>query len=374
MTISAVYRVSGVPVLLSDYLVTGSGAEIKHRTIPSVVDVADFLPPDWLIGVTDLRSKVYKPHENLLISGSGSGLSVAQVFNRLRRSKPIANRSGLGEVFGAINDLDSDLMACVIVGWLVADGEPASFRWNSRGGDLRWDENYIEGSGGPLLLDIAWARNTLDFGSEYLFELVAEYCLTQTGTLLSNEIPNGKTLESLCGGGYDLYIWDGQRFVRIEDITYLFINLESAADIRLHDQDSNHWPLVLKHAYLGELAVEKVLILDNVLGVRSDPAERAALIFPLIRPIGTMPNLDELDLTKVPWESRYIVVCMFGKNQRAEPEVFVAVVMGQEAAMFQFHYRETETEGVSELRLGLPMQIWTNIVSAARSQFATGRH
>lgn len=158
MTLAAAYRVGRVPVLLSDTLVSGVG-EKAHQPIATRVDLEEPLPSEWLVPVTGLSRKSVVIGGKLAVAAAGNGLGAAVVCSRLKTilGGHTLNAAMLSEALRSIDDARSEATSCTLVGWLGAVDECRSFSWDSRTPEsIRWDEDFIAGSGEQLFRQLAW--------------------------------------------------------------------------------------------------------------------------------------------------------------------------------------------------------------------------
>lgn len=363
MTLAAAYRVGRVPVLFSDTLVSGIG-EKPHQPIATRVDLEGPLPGDWLVPVTGLTRKSVVIGERLAVAAAGNGLGAAVVCGRL---KAILDGQSLtaATLFNALRSIDdarSESTSCTLVGWLGAVDECRSFHWNSRTPDtIRWDEDFISGSGEQLFRQLAWGRHQRDMPVSS-FDDAQHYALMQVASLLLNEITNGATITNLVGGGYDVWIWDGARFRHGAEVSFLFLSIEWLRSRSKTMQDPA--PVLITQKQIEECLAVRVVLPPNQVNAKPDRGERVAIIAPLSavgrKHLFSRPH----DQGEAPHFGGRVFVIITGMGPNG-PEHWSAGVDHAQASQFRL-----ESDPASgKVRFWLPSEVLDAMAAAAERQF-----
>lgn len=280
MTLAAAYRVGQVPVLLSDTLVSGVG-EKPHQPIATRVDLEEPLPGDWLVPVTGLIRKSVVIGERLAVAAAGNGLGAAVVCGRLKTilDGQALTVATLSNALCSIDDARSEATSCTLVGWLGAVDECRSFSWDSRTpAAIRWDEDFMSGSGEQLFRQLAWGPCQREMLVSS-FDDAQHYALMQVSSLLLNEITNGAPIANLVGGGYDVWIWDGARFRHGAEVSFLFLSIEWLRSRAKSMQDPA--PVLITQKQMEDCLVVRAVLPPNQVEAKPDRGERVAIIAPM---------------------------------------------------------------------------------------------
>lgn len=367
MTIAAAYKIGQIPALLSDVLMSGLG-DGQHQPIVTRVDLNEALPPEWEVKVTGLYRKSLVIGPTLAIAVAGNGLTASVVFRALKDAFSEDSPSKLAlEVF--LSNLDGVAKpACTLVGWLVADGVPRSFRWQSdQASTIEWDDDFVIGSGGDLLRTIAWSSRQTEWHAITTFDHAQHYGLMQISSLLVNELSNGQPVQNLFGGGYDLLLWDGARFRHASSTSFIFLSRAYLQSQTKSLRDAA--PIVLRQTEVEDCLVLRALIAENQLGVTSDRHERSAVIAP-ITSLGRQHTLSRShDWDDTPLIADRVFVVIVGEGPTGQIEHWSGGVRDEEARMFRIE----KVEGTGRVRFMLPIQILDNMMAVAEAQFTRSR-
>lgn len=360
MTLNAAYRCGGIPILISDFLVTNQGAG-DHIVIPSIEDISKVLPDQYQKSFSLVRkTKLILP--NFVITGSGDGDAIEAVFRRL--STFCWPEFGIADLQSYL-DTQTGIGACTIVGHLVDLAGTHTFRWQSSTNTFETGDRFIEGRGRTLFLDVL---PTIDLGPiapGFELEVCTEAAVNAVATLMANELKQSNTLLSGFGGGYDIYIFAKGEFKLLDEIVYLFyqIWLQSADTIRC-----SQLPVYWKISYLNQTALLLSFITHNgIVNLAVPPQQRIALVHPVILADRTpIPNIliKELDL-----RGKIYGIGLIGKHKSGADEVFTAVVQGAGAQDFNIKLTGKTKDGLDEVRFECPDVIMNNISAAAFVKF-----
>lgn len=368
MTISAAYRIGRVPALLSDVLISGSSGK-DHQPIPTRVDLNDPLPLDWLVTVNGLIRKSAVICPNVAVAVAGNGLAASVICRELKEhfadQRPDA--ATFADKLSSMQDALSEVTRCTLVGWIMEDTSARSFEWDSGTPDMiLWDQDFIIGSGADLFQKIAWSAGQRQWDGVDGFDHAQHYALTQVSSLLVNEISNGAPIRNLFGGGYDLLLWDGERFRHGGDVTFLFLSIEwLRAPIKRMDDPA---PVLFRQTEVEDCLVMRMLLPANQLGVASDNHERAAVIAP-ITSLGRQHRLTRPhDWSEIKHFADRIFVVIAGTAPDGTPEHWSAGVRDDEARLFKLD----TNPATGQTRFYLPITVMQNMLAAAERQFSRG--
>lgn len=367
MTINAVFKCGTVPILIADFVVTHTGNNEQHIVVPTFVEIDKLLPPEWQRQIGSASRKTFLASPNLLVAASGNMIAIKSVFDELgkRFSKAKPNLVSLKSVLSEIDDLRS--LSCVLVGWIVENGELLSIRWDSLVYEkLEVGGEYYEGSGAEHFRDLAGWPNTLYPHPDHLFTHAAELCLHRLGTLYANELKYGSTLLAGYGIGYDLFIYANQKFNLVNDVTYLMFSLH-LADSDLMDLWLN--PIVLKtfHAR-GFGFVRCILNLNNALGVRGRDFQQVTVSSPLYK-IKTFHKFSR-KLINTSLDSEFYVLGFTGKTRSGKEEVWTEVISGDDAGRLRITKNE-HSDTHDKINFTVPGDLMDKFLCNAFHSFST---
>jgi len=373
MTLSAIFRVGGIPCLISDFLVTGNGP--VEISVPTYLNVEKVLP----IGAAKITGLVRKSaliSPGLVVAGSGNGSSAQRAIQRLFANfegKKIT-RPELQDVLAHMDDLAKSNLACKLIGWLVDDEKPVSFRWDSGVfKHLTFGEDFVEGSGKALYEEVAPKPALQSVSATEPFEGAAEFCVHQTATLWANELLRGNTLSSRFGVGYDIFIFDAGRFRLVEDVTYLLFKLEFRQAVN-GGVTYRVWtpPILTKQFHIEEHCLIRVFLPPNMMGITPSESERMGTVPPLVKSSTPVTPRTATQFRDMPLTSSRYGCCWFGETEGGLPEVFTAVASRSDAAQFKIYVAGKHEDGLDEIKFELPPLIMTNMVTAAVRAFERG--
>ena len=365
MTLAAAYRVGKTPVLLSDFLTSGQVRNGKHAEIPTRVDLTEPRPLDWQIEVKGMVRKTVKICDNLAVAIAGSILGAMVVTNKLLEqfADQCPDRIEFAEYLAGIDDAKPIATEVTLVGWLVEDEEPHSFRWTSTSPEeLDWGEDYLTGSGTALFQQLAWRKDQRDWQLTDSFDHARRYVWQQVANMLVNEITNGATVQNLFGAGYDITIWDGKRFRSGNDLTFLFISLDWLQSKVKNINDLS--PTLIRYAEIEDCVVVRSLLGPQI-AAQADKHERVAIIAPLSvnatthRFAGSW-NWEEIDHFTDP-----VFIVVIGVGPNGTPEHWSGSARGNDAKAFML--KRNEVNG--KVQFWLPQVVMDGVRAAAEQQF-----
>jgi len=371
MTLNAVFRVDGIPCLIADFVATGTAVE--GQEVPTYPDTDAALSAEPF-KVVELTRKATWIAPGFVVAASGNGATARRIGHRL-----VAMFEGTtvtaGDLEAALGDVDEFTDApesCVLVGWVGLDA-PISFRWSSQNcRSLALGGEYVEGSGARLYRDVIPHASDMSIDKGKAFDGAAEVCILRTATLWVNELLRANTLRDRFGVGYDIFIFDGNEFRIVTDVTYLLFKLEfkqaenGSVTYRLWTP-----PTFTKQTYVDENCLIRVFLPPNMLGISHSPTERMGIVPPLI-PRSTGSAVASTPFRDMPLTSRYYGVCFFGEAVSGMAEVFTAIASGEDAAQFKIYVSGQRKDGLDEIKFELPPSIMDNMLAAAVQAFERG--
>lgn len=386
MTLVAAYFVGKTPILISDFLLSSLRKGREHEAVPTYVNVDKALPPDWEVRVAGLARKSAIINDKFAVAGAGSTLLISTFFKLLfaefHNSSP--TRKELQSFFQNNNDLPSGGLNCVIVGWIVENESPVSFKYSSNQMDeLQFGDVYIEGSGCDLFKNKVWVEEATNWGAIDT-EIALKHCLERLAVLMANEVVGGHSISNRFGGGYDLIFYDGECFRTIDEVTYLILNSDMITfsengniprteaigdDVTRNSSELGKLgaPILFKTGYAEEFPIIRAVIpKNNQVGSDHLDSERIIVIEPLATKDGKGKKLSRVYHTDdFPYFSKYLMVVIFGVNRTGASELFIAAVRDGEARAFKLNSIGKD----GKVKFYFPIDIMDSILSAAKKQF-----
>jgi hypothetical protein len=228
MTLIAAWKEGDTPVLIGDLVMSRIGEfESPHHPLPTRDDLDDLLPVEWFRHIVEPCQKVYAISDNVAIGWCDHKLSAKIII------KDIVNNYGgktlsLSEIknhFTSITKFKD--LPCIIIGWVAENNKMTCFKWRSdQPQEFIVADAFVEGSGSEYFRSIFTPLAVLG-------ENPIESVLTKVAHVLKDEVLYGTNLWQLFGGGFKIIYHDGQRFVVLPSVTYIFLQLEE-----LEDEDS----------------------------------------------------------------------------------------------------------------------------------------
>lgn len=322
------------------------------------------MPLDWHVTVNGLVRKALVICDNLAIAVAGNGWGASAVVNNLR-TKFAASRPNADEFFAHLQTIDdalSEMTKCSVLGWLIDGDLPRSFSWVSSEPDfVHWDGEYMTGTGASLFKAMAWsdAQPTWNITS---FDTAQHYGLEQISSLFINELTNGISVANWFGGGYDLLLWDGERFRLGSDVSFLFLSLDWL--LSPTKAASDRAPILLRQMEIEDCLVLRAVLPENDLGVASDSHERAAIIAP-ITSVGRQYRFGRPHaMTEVPLFADRIFAVVSGIGSSGSLEHWSGGIDRAQAAQFEIE----QLAGTNKVRFHLPSGVMDAIGLTAERQ------
>jgi len=222
MTLIVAIKENETPILIGDMLFSSEPPfYYEHNSIPTRDDLEVIIPRGHKLHIDKPFQKSYIISSTFAVGFSGFFDPAQDIVNTLlllfSNSEPTIKE--VRQHFTRITDHKSP--PCTIIGWVIDDGEKFCFRWKSNEPEkFVLDSQFIEGSGRNHFLNLYKKRGL--FISKNPIEMV----LCIIGNLLKDEVLYGKNLHYRFGGGYKVIYFDGEKFVTIPSVTYIFLRLD----------------------------------------------------------------------------------------------------------------------------------------------------
>lgn len=271
MTLIATFRESRIPILIGDVLLSRTGVEQEHINIPTRDDVAAVLPPEWQRNVCSLHPKLTMINPHLALAWTGSHIAAKSLIEQVRANFG-KSTEGLQNFFEYLNNyretgIGQDLL---IIGLLVQEGSAVGFRWDARSPQkVHLGDEFYEGSGAKHIEEAIKERASKAQGEgNEAIDSAVQTALSIVGSLLSDDLVSGESLQNLFGGGYQIIVYFQGRLVFVPDYLLFFLLVTVAGD-QLKFQPATYF---LKHTYLNdELIIKRTTFgLNNSNGILND--------------------------------------------------------------------------------------------------------
>ena len=230
MTVIAAFKISDTPVLIGDILLSRSGKEESHIEIPT----------------------------SLAIGWTGQTFAAKALIKEIRArfEQPLFN-SDVFFSFLKNNEIIDQTVELTIIGWVINKGEPVSFYWSAK--DLKvvkTKDTYIEGSGAVKFKE--QLKNTEKVTEPATIRSTESACLRAlsiVGSLLTEEVLFGNSIQDLYGGGYQIIVFDQGEFTFIDDYIVMPMQYEETAHQGRESLRCTLPKYVLKHKYFNNTLI-----------------------------------------------------------------------------------------------------------------------
>lgn len=220
MTIGATLKIGGNPILIADLMVSTSGFSGKHAPLPTHPDVNFFLPEESQRLVAGLARKTIQFGNKTVICASGNLIGISKLFRAFRQKLPTTKvtinkvESVFSSTYLGENNVD-------ICGWSIDEstGKLEQFKLpQCKSGNEK--KFHAIGSG---------AREFLGFYQEIKAQGIIDtkstniraQALQVAGQFIGNQQFFGFGIESLMGGGIEVFVYNGENFELIDNIEFL---------------------------------------------------------------------------------------------------------------------------------------------------------
>jgi hypothetical protein len=268
MTLVARFFVSDIPVLISDALLsTPAPQNIGAIPLPSIRTSEKYHgdSPTTMAGVVQKMTLIEK---NAVLCFAGEyalgrevldylkrllkeGVHPATAWDRMRKHFSLNGHGGFELIFEAMHPMDDGYLELVSRSLGLREGKKNYRLLN---------EAVFAGTGAELAKRVV-ARG--DHGTaphvEGVYELAAQRGLHVVAELLDIDMRDGASFDKHCGGFYEIAIWYGNRFKKIDGVQFVYWTIEISDD----DSSLRLDRILLQHYQDETLCVDEVLIDDS---------------------------------------------------------------------------------------------------------------
>lgn len=291
MTLIAGYQYQNVPILFGDFMISGGAREYSLKKIHLISD-------NFVIGWT-----------GHLFIAKGILRDLYSKFSGIH-----ATRKQLEDFLINYPVEQNNSFVVHLVGWVVDDGTPLCFLWNSSyPQELFYEPYHVAGSGTNLFEDMlnSPAKMGVQGSKKTKYDLAIYYALNQACILMSDEVLDRNNNKMGFGHGYEILYFDGHKFKFVDDI--LYTTWDFYYDVKSKGGNFNFYPEVYKYRNFNYYSVIQINNFKSQLTK-----------FNAIRPaFDNMPNIFDnipsIDIEKgtvFPMDSKFY--CLFFRFQASD--------------------------------------------------------
>jgi hypothetical protein len=230
MTLVAAFKISGIPVLLGDFLLTDEIAGKNHIFLPTVPQLRRAANDQRR--VCGLRKKIHKVGERLVVGFTGGVAPGVELMKRLI-IRFGASEPSVESLRAFLADEEFPRKSeTALVGW-ICDKRPLCFRWNGKEPEVfRIVDSAFDGSGARHFQEEVMPAHQTGKSDAIrtAFDNAMYVAVTKIGKILLQEILNGRTIDHAYGFGGEILIWDGARFAYVANVAFAFWNVIVRSD------------------------------------------------------------------------------------------------------------------------------------------------
>jgi len=379
MTLIAAFISDGIPVVLGDLVISGPERTDAKLGLPTVGELTNVFPVGSGWSITHIRQKVAVLSDDLVVAWAGNVVAARTLIEELR-SRLTKGRMSLDslnvflkkEAFEITGSLKASLVGFLREGDHIIPFGHNAFKFTTP----NFGEVIAQGSGMESI-EKALRRFPESLGvrrgDPNALGRALGKSLILTGTLLQMETATYENLMSFYGGGYEIGYFNGERFSKLEEITYLFWYAEI----------QNEEPRVklflppyhfMKLSYKGD-----TLIIRTITGQPDQKASPPAADRPtstveiplsitdstyLISPIYSAPSEKGFDLRNRPsMKSPILCNYVLFKNFSGEPEISCRVDFDRGGSNV---FEESPDKPNMEFRLDFVQQLVSEVLSSIK--------
>lgn len=256
MTVIATFDFPDYPMILSDMLLSGEQVDGKRVAIPTIGEVSNFFPDGSGWTITGLTQKIAIVSDECVVAWAGSWIAARMAISEL---KDIADEQLLTPetVTHFFQNLDEGIKALglSIVGLLWTHDGFFKISFNAEL-DYKTNDKVSVSSAGSgadyLRVFLETSRRGERIGGTnpnvHPAQLAYETGLQIGACFLRSENTLGDPLRLYFGGGYEVAVFNGERFTKDRGITYVLWDWRGA--------DQGHLPfpcLIIVYEYKGDV-------------------------------------------------------------------------------------------------------------------------
>jgi hypothetical protein len=302
MTLIAAWKEQGTPVLIGDVIISRDGINaVPNIPLPTRSDVDRLLTQ---ASIVEMCQKVYKVSDNFAIGWAGVQLAAKNII-RVLIGQFNGKQVTLAEVKECLRKIVGwDELMCVIIGWVYEEGQANAFRWDSTRPDmLEVGNQFIDGSGNQYFNSIFTPLFAMGHDP-------VENTLTKMAHVIKDEVLYGTNIKDRFGGGFTVIYHNGQRFVIVPSITFIFLQVEETEDE--NRADLLEMKRVLKFQQIGPMLEMMAVLLgrDSVTTRESQATKLAPHEMHYAAPITAKPDQRFLVNSNLSFKSTYYCICI----------------------------------------------------------------
>jgi hypothetical protein len=238
MTLVAAYRELGTPVIVGDFLLSDETPE------------------------TGLTKKIHRLQPNLAVGWTGSFVAAGIVLRSLYRrclQRPLLVKRDLEDFLQSFPVKVLGKLAVTLVGWIVDDKGEHCFLWRSDWPqDVFYADHQFVGSGEAVFERLAGRGSDANAPGP---KDVATRLILSVSVLLNDEIGERKNRANRFGHAYEVLIFDGGEFRYLDDVLFVFVDVELDVDGRYIGGRFN--PMLYKCHHLSDCAIVEIRDMAN---------------------------------------------------------------------------------------------------------------
>jgi hypothetical protein len=225
MTMIAAFPLRGIPVLIGDFLLTDNQTNSKHLFFPTRPGHQNKKPSEKSGRVAGMRKKIHKISERLVVGFTGDLRPGEKLMKALIKQ--------FGDKRLTKDELEKFLSEIVItdkhktklVGW-IWENRPLCFEWKgSAPNKVEIVASTFSGSGGEHFRNEIMKVDSFGFeGVKTELEKAIYIAVAQVGKIFCSELMGASNLDYAYGGGAEIILWDGSKFLYVDNIVYAFWN------------------------------------------------------------------------------------------------------------------------------------------------------
>jgi hypothetical protein len=232
LTLIVVKELFKTPVLIGDVLVSSTPIHPEKRSFPTQ-------PPNKLLDSektfknylpSNTYRKVYIISDNFAVGFAGDVGGAAKLMRRIFTA--FAGQSMTLELWEKfITSQHSHTSNFTLIGWIVENEKRSAFRWESKSpSHLAKGNQYYAGSGEEEARRIFREPESYTTPTTDDTEKALLCSLDHISTLIAFELLIASNLEKLFGLCYELILYNGNKFIYVDDVNYLHYYFNWHAD------------------------------------------------------------------------------------------------------------------------------------------------
>jgi hypothetical protein len=359
VTLIAALNISGVPVLIGDFMLTDNAVGQRHIFSPTSPHLVNQRAVSGGRRVCGLRKKIHCIGDKLAVGFTGSlnpGVELMKrLHNRFKQAKPKIpelKQFLSSESFPGKKETE-------LCGW-ICENRPLCFRWyGSRPDEFLLVDSAISGSGGAhFRAEVMPAgAGVASSGMRTAVDDAIYGGVCKAGRILAQELRDGRNVELGYGSGAEMIFWDGARFRYVSDVSYGFWNMLVNPDNTLQVMPSN---VAAVYKNCGEYYVFQTIHLAPT-GDANGGLEATNTYVQMITPMyDKMKSFDvrsigRLSLDKDLWFSGIVVL---NPAKRISLSVYMVSQCSDDPDAFVHHRDGQLSLAIGQLVDILPPEIW----------------